>query len=97
MIAAEGEYLPSDPSLARNLMSRGTILSRHYPLSALVAAITEPSSAVDYALIRPLLLSIPSYSNTSEFFRSLIIRYHEEVPGVDRGEHCPNNAFVTKL
>ncbi len=85
-MAAEEEHLLSDHPSARNWISSGTTLPRHIPLSTLVATITEPSSAVDYALIRPLLLSIPSYSSTAEFFRSLVARYHEEGPGVDRGK-----------
>ena len=50
---------------------------RFLSLVDLIAALTEPSSALDYGVIRPVLLAIPSVTSPFEFFRCLIGRYYE--------------------
>lgn len=50
---------------------------RFLGLADLIRTLTQPANALDYNLIRPVLLAIPSFTSPFEFFRCIVDRYYE--------------------
>lgn len=50
---------------------------RYLSLTDLIKTLTEPANALDYDIIRPILLSIPSFTSPFEFFRCIVDRFYE--------------------
>jgi hypothetical protein len=66
----------SDVHILQLQKSRYSFPSRFLSLAELIAALTEEANALDYDVIRPVLLAIPAFTSPFEFFRGLIDRYY---------------------
>ena len=73
----------NEKNLLKLAKTKFNISNRFVCLRDLVIALTEHSNALDYTIIRPILLSIPSFTSPYDFFRALLDRYHaaSSIPG----------------